>query len=101
MKTQNKPLLHPSVAASIGNSKECNGRLVATISPEVDIFLTQKFPKKLKSRIVDQVLMAFMDYHNLTFANTGPVLSHKETTTLLSNFFHFISSQATYTRQGK
>lgn len=80
---------------------ESSARLVVTVSPEVDTFLTEKFPKNLKSRVVDQVLMAFMDYHSLTFASIGPSLSHKDTTLLLSNFFHFISSQRTYTNQSR
>lgn len=80
---------------------ESSARLVVTVSPEVDSFLTEKFPKNMKSRVVDQVLMAFMDYHSLVFAHHGPYLSHKDTTLLLSNFFHFISSQKTYSNQGR
>lgn len=101
MKKQSKPLALPSSSHTPQKDKESSGRIVATVSTEVETFYTNMFPKRLKSAVINQVSIGFMKYCDKVFGGINRPLNDSDTIVLLSEYINFISSQTAYSQYRK
>lgn len=101
MKKQSKSTADLSLVQEKIKPNAQNGRLVATISPEVEEFITNIFPKTLRSTVINQISIAFMKYCEKNFGGVIKPLNQSDTLVLLSNFLHYTSSLQTYSQYRK
>lgn len=101
MKNPSKPALLSVPNHDKPKQEPANGRLVATISPEVEEFYTKVFPKTLRSTVVNQISIAFMQYCEKSFGGIVQPLTQSDTFLLLANYLQHTSSLPTYSKYRK